>query len=106
VAAALDEDTVAGGVGHRCQHRRRSGDADGGAVIDDHQGQEAIEVARQQGGADREAERWQDETVGEAFGMVLHAGVTNRRGIHKPGDLPRHGLGSDPGGPQRHLSFA
>jgi hypothetical protein len=26
----------------------------------------------------REAERWQDETVGEAFGMVLHAGVTRR----------------------------
>ncbi len=44
VAAALDDDAGARRMGHRGQHRGRRGDADAGAVIDDHQRQEAAEV--------------------------------------------------------------
>jgi hypothetical protein len=106
VRATLDDDAGARRMRHRGKHRRRRGDADAGAVVDDHQRQEAIEIAGDRRGADREAERWGDQPVGELLGMVLHTGVADRRRFHEPRDLPGGGEIADADGAHGQLAVA
>ncbi len=106
VAAALDDHAGAGGQRHRGQHGCRGGDANAGAVVDDDEREEAVEVAGDHGGAGGERQGRGDEPVGEAFGMVLHAGVADRRGFDQPHDLAGGGRRPDAQGTQRDLALA
>ncbi len=106
MGAALDDDAGARRMGHRRQHGGRRGDANAGAVIDDHQRQEPIEVAGDRSGSDRQRQRRQNEAVGEALGVVLHAGVADRRGLHEMGDLARRGVDADAQRAHAQLSVA
>ena len=81
MGAALDDDAGARRMRHRGEHGGGRGDADAGAVVDDHERQEAVEVGRHGGGADRERQGRQDQPVGELLGMVLHARIADRRRI-------------------------
>ena len=44
VPPALDDDASARGVGHRRQHGGRRRNSNAGAVVDDHQREEAVEI--------------------------------------------------------------
>ena len=58
------------------------------------------------GGADRQAERRRDQPVGELLGVVLHAGVADRRRFDQPRDLPGGGEIADADGAHRQLAVA
>ena len=87
MAAALDDHAGARGMRHRGQHRGRCGDADAGAEVNNNQRQETVEVAGHGRGADGERQRRRHQPVGKALGMVLHAGVADRRAFDQAHDL-------------------
>ena len=106
VAAAFDDDAGTGGMRHRCQHAGRRRDADAGAVVDDDQREEAIDVGGQHRAAEREAEGRQHQPVGETFRVVLHPRVADRRVVDELGDLAGGGAGPDAQRAHRDLALA
>jgi hypothetical protein len=85
--AALDDHAGARGMRHRGQDRGRCGDADAGAEVNNNQRQETVEVAGHGRGAGGERQRRRHQAIGKALGMVLHAGVADRRAFDQANDL-------------------
>ena len=106
MGAALDDDAGARRMRHRGEHGGRRGDADAGAVIDDHERQETVEIAGQRRRADRQAECRHDQPVGELLGVVLHPRIADRRGFDQLRDLPGGGEIADADGADRQLAVA
>jgi len=106
VGAAFDDDAGARRMRHRGEHGGRRGDADAGAVVDDHEREETVEIAGDRGSAHCQAECRCDQPVGELLGVVLHAGVADRRRLDQPRDLPRGGEIADADGARRQLAVS
>ncbi len=81
MAAALDDDAAPRRERHRGEHGGRRRNADAGAIVDDHERQELVEVAGERRGTNRNPEGRGDEPVGKLFGVVLHARVADRRRV-------------------------
>ena len=106
VPAALDDDARARRVRHRCQHGGRRRHANAGAVVDDHQREEPVEIPRHHGRAGCQHQLRHDQPVGQPLGVVLHAGVADRRGFDETHDLSGRGVGADPGRAYRQMAIA
>ena len=106
VRAALDDDAGARRMGHRGQHRGWRSDADAGAVVDDHQRQEAIEICTHRCGASRKRQRRQHEAVGEFLRVILHAGIADRRRLDQLSDLACGRRRTNANGADRELAVA
>ena len=73
-APALDGDVMAAALAHGREHRDRHGELERAGEVDHQHGQHLCDVARDEIGQDRAAERIGYEPVGKARGLVLSRG--------------------------------
>jgi len=70
-------------------------DANAGAVIDNDERKEAVEITGDRSGTGSEPKRRRNQPIGKSLGMILHPGVADRRGFHEVHDLAGGGRRAD-----------